>query len=118
MAVILKMNEYQLDKFRERLIGMLRDVERQDERGQEGARTVALDQQSVGRLSRMDALQQQEMAKATQLRRNQLKMRISSALARIDEEEFGYCVQCGDKIAEKRLENDPTVPTCLSCASS
>ncbi|MGR3344595.1 MAG: TraR/DksA family transcriptional regulator [Paracoccaceae bacterium] len=117
MAVIPKMNKNQLDKYRERLNGMLRDVERQNARGQEGQRTVMLDQQSVGRLSRMDALQQQEMAKATQMRRDQLKTRIDSALARIDEEESGYCVQCGDEIAAPRLENDPAVPTCLSCAS-
>ena len=117
MAVILKMNDIELKKFRERLNQTALDVERQDARGQQGQRTVALDQQSVGRLSRMDALQQQEMAKATQMRRDQLKTRIESALVRINEDEFGYCVQCGDEIAAQRLENDPTVPTCLSCAS-
>lgn len=117
MAVILKMNAKPLKKLRDRLHEMLGDVERQNARGQEGQRTVTLDQQSVGRLSRMDALQQQEMAKATQMRRDQLKRRIDSALTRIEQEEFGYCVQCGDEIAAPRLENDTAVPTCLSCAS-
>ena len=117
MAVILNMNALHLKKFRGRLNDMLRDIERQDKRGQESQRTVTRDQQSVGRLSRMDALQQQEMAKATQMRRDQLKTRIHAALARIVEQEFGYCIQCGDEIAAPRLENDPTVPTCLSCAS-
>ena len=118
MAVILNMNATRQKIFRDRLADLLRDVERQDQRGQDGQRIVALDQQSVGRLSRMDAMQQQEMAKATQLRRNQLKIRIAAALARLEQGEFGYCIQCGDKIAKLRLENDPTVASCLACASA
>ncbi len=111
------MNDIQLKKFRKLLVKMHADLLRQDERGQDSQRIVELDQQSVGRLSRMDAMQQQEMAKATQARRNLMKPRIEAALARIDEGEFGYCLTCGDDIALKRLEIDPTIPTCLSCAS-
>ncbi len=117
MTPILKMNDNDLKNIRDRLGDMLGDIQRQDARGQDSQRTVTLDQQSVGRLSRMDAMQQQEMAKATQVRRNQLKLRIAAALARLDEGEFGFCIQCGDKIAAPRLDNDPTVATCLTCAA-
>ncbi|MBV1904056.1 MAG: TraR/DksA C4-type zinc finger protein [Marinosulfonomonas sp.] len=110
------MNETKLAEFRARLHEMSDDFARQDERGQESQKTVTLDQQSVGRLSRMDAIQQQAMAKATQARRNQMHMRIKSALWRIENEEFGYCVQCGDDISEPRLELDPSIPICMSCA--
>jgi len=78
--------------------------------------TVTLDQQSVGRLSRMDALQQQAMAQATQRRRDSRSLRIDAALKRMDIDEFGYCLDCGDLISKKRLDLDPTVPACLSCA--
>ena len=111
------MNDQDLNKFRQQLLATLADLEKQDTLGQQGQRTVTLDQQSVGRLSRMDAMQQQAMAKATQVRRDQLKSRIGVTLARMDEGEFGYCIECGDDIAPKRLELDPTVPTCVSCAS-
>ena len=80
--------------------------------------TVALDQQSVGRLSRMDAMQVQAMALATEERRQTQTRRIDAALKRIDEGVFGYCVACGDLIAIPRLANDPTVPNCDACAQA
>ena len=79
---------------------------------------VKLDQQSVGRLSRMDALQVQAMAKAEQERRQTRLRRVEMALGRIELGEFGACVQCGDDIKRKRLDADPTVPLCINCAQS
>lgn len=77
---------------------------------------VQLDQQSVGRLSRMDALQVQAMSQAEEGRR-QLRLRlIDAALKRIDEGEYGYCVSCGDDIPEKRLAFDPAAARCVDCA--
>jgi DnaK suppressor protein len=77
---------------------------------------VALDQQSVGRLSRMDAIQGQAMQMETERRRQQSLARITAALARLDDGEYGCCISCGDDIDGRRLDNDPTVPTCIRCA--
>jgi len=110
-------NKPQQANYRQKLLALRDDLARQDGRGQDSQRTVTLDQQSVGRLSRMDAMQQQAMAKATQARRDQMQMRITAALARIEEDEFGYCLSCGDDIAPARLELDPTLPTCMACAA-
>jgi DnaK suppressor protein len=77
---------------------------------------VELDQTSVGRLSRMDAIQVQAMALAAQQRRLDAIARIDGALARIDDGTFGECVACGQPIAAKRLELDPAIPTCIACA--
>jgi DnaK suppressor protein len=78
---------------------------------------VELDQQAVGRLSRMDALQVQAMAQESSRRRTAQLRRIAAALARIDEGEYGYCIKCGDEIARRRLELDPAAPMCIGCAS-
>lgn len=78
---------------------------------------VTLDQTRVGRLSRMDALQMQAMAQATERRRQQEVQRLEAALKRLETEEFGYCKMCGELIARKRLESDPSVSTCIKCAS-
>ncbi|HUS54324.1 MAG TPA: TraR/DksA C4-type zinc finger protein [Thermohalobaculum sp.] len=78
---------------------------------------VELDQQAVGRLSRMDALQVQAMAMETSRRRATELRRITAALVRIDEGEFGYCLKCGDEIAARRIELDPATPLCIGCAS-
>ena len=78
---------------------------------------VELDQQSVGRLSRMDALQVQAMAQASEDRRRGRLQRIESALKRIEDGDYGECVECGEVIPPKRLEIDPTVTHCVECAS-
>ncbi len=78
---------------------------------------VELDQQSVGRLSRMDALQGQAMAKGLEARRHGRLKAIAAALARIEAEEFGWCEDCGEFIGEGRLDFDPCAVRCVSCAS-
>lgn len=110
------MDEIQSAEFRAILTAILNDLDQNDALGQDSQKTVMLDQQSVGRLSRMDAIQQQAMAKATQVRRGQMRNKALAALARLDEGEFGYCVECGEDIPIKRLQLDPTIPTCVSCA--
>lgn len=80
-------------------------------------RPVELDQQSVGRLSRMDAMQVQAMAQAVEGRRRQRQAQIAAALKRLDEGEYGYCVVCGEDIPIKRLEVDLTAARCVDCAS-
>jgi len=78
--------------------------------------TVELDQSRVGRLSRMDALQGQAMSQAAQQRRGEELQRIKAALRRIREEDYGYCLECGNEIAEGRLKIEPAVTLCIKCA--
>jgi DnaK suppressor protein len=79
-------------------------------------RPVELDQQSVGRLSRMDALQQQAMASAQEARRLGRIRALQAAIRRIEDEDFGWCSVCGEFIGMRRLELDPTVMRCRGCA--
>ncbi len=85
---------------------------------QESTKPVELDQTMVGRLSRMDALQQQQMALASERRRHQELQKIEHALKRMEAGEYGYCIKCDEEIAEKRLEFDPAILTCISCSTS
>ncbi len=80
-------------------------------------RPVELDQQSVGRLSRMDALQVQAMAQAVEARRRTRLQRIEAALGRVENGDYGVCVACGEDIPAKRLDIDPTVGRCVDCAA-
>ena len=106
-------------------IAYFRDLlcKRQEElRVQSGAsvekrKPVELDQQSVGRLSRQDALQQQAMQNAQEARRTAELKKIDAAFVRLDEGEFGYCAECGEEIARARLEIDPTIARCVACAA-
>lgn len=110
------MTEGQLQAFRDQLNQMLQALATGNDLGRDAAKTVMLDQQAVGRLSRMDALQQQAMAKAQNARRAQSQLRIQAALRRMDTGEFGFCLDCRTEISAKRLGIDPTVPKCISCA--
>ncbi len=78
-------------------------------------RPVELDQQSVGRLSRIDAMQVQAMAQAVETRRKARLQRIDASLRRLDRGDYGYCVECGEEISPKRLDIDPTTTRCISC---
>ena len=99
----------QLHELRQRLLA--------EDAGAAGARaTVELDQASVGRLSRMDAMQQQQMALAEQRRRQQTLKRIEAALRRVEDGSYGECAACGEPIAAARLRMDPVIALCLDCA--
>lgn len=104
--------------FRDMLLTRLAEIEEQDRISAVDRAPVTLDQESVGRLSRIDAMQVQAMALAQQRRRQVERTAIAAALQRIEQDEFGYCIGCGDAIAEARLRNNPTVVKCLECASS
>lgn len=93
-----------------------KELERHGEGEGDKTGTVTLDQQAVGRLSRMDALQGQQMALAQARRREAEIKRIDATLARLDDEDYGFCDDCGDAISAKRLELDPTARTCIDCA--
>jgi DnaK suppressor protein len=103
----------------EKLLKKLKDVTLSVHEGHErAAGTVELDQSKVGRISRMDALQQQAMSAAVGRRARQELDRIESALRRITNGEYGFCVGCGEEIAVKRPRANPSVLTCITCARS
>ena len=84
----------------------------------DAARPVTLDQASVGRLSRMDAMQGQAMALETQRRRQRRLTQVRLALGRIQQGNFGLCQQCEEGIAFNRLDIDPATRLCITCASA
>ena len=88
----------------------------QGEAAERAADTVELDQTRVGRLSRMDALQQQAMSQEEQRRTAQRRRQIDAALVRLDEGEYGDCLACGEPIASARLDYDPAAAYRVACA--
>ncbi|HEX7027779.1 MAG TPA: TraR/DksA C4-type zinc finger protein [Gammaproteobacteria bacterium] len=84
--------------------------------GESSAVTVVLDQSCVGRLSRMDAMQAQAMSRETNRRREVELRQIGAALRRIEDGEFGDCLECGKPIPLLRLQYNPAVALCVPCA--
>ena len=84
-----------VEELKRSLLLRLSNLEALDALSDEDCKPVALDQQSVGRLSRVDAMQRQAMAFASQARRQHEARMITAALGRIAAGDFGYCGDAG-----------------------
>jgi len=109
------MDTDRLDHFRSRL-GSLEDKIRAGMESSKDASGVVQLDTSIGRLSRMDAMQNQQMALELRRRQEQQLQRIANALKRMDKGTYGLCGKCKQPIAEDRLEVSPDVVMCVRCA--
>ena len=104
----------QLDELHLRLQVLKQELETLLNSTVEGARPVGLDQ-PIGRLSRMDALQQQSMAQASR-RGCQLRLQqVCGALLAVKSDKYGWCRECEEPIGYPRLSARPESPYCLEC---
>jgi DnaK suppressor protein len=111
-----ELSDVEINMLRERLKKRLIELEMLSESSQSSRNAVDLDQSRVGRLSRIDALQMQAMEQAAEARRGLERQRIHQAFTLIERGDYGYCVNCGEPIAVKRLKFDPSLITCVTCA--
>ena len=109
-------DDIDLKYFKEHLEERFEAITEGLERQKKESAPVELDQARVGRLSRMDAMQQQAMSQAVARLTDQERQRIQSALGRMESGNYGYCVVCEEEIAEGRLRFDSSVLTCIACA--
>ena len=109
------MNNREIERIRQKLLHLRSELQELAETLKETSEPVELDQARVGRLSRMDALQAQQMALESGRRRQQQLLNIAGALRRIDSGEYGYCFVCGEEIDVRRLSVDPTSTRCMGC---
>lgn len=109
------MNKIELEQFRKKLLSIRSEIHEMDETLKEAGKAVELDQSRVGRLSRMDAMQTQQMALEADRRRQHQLVKIKAALNRIESGDYGYCVVCGEEIIADRLAIEPTSTHCMQC---
>lgn len=87
--------ELEMEGVKIRLKNLMAELLALSESSSEARDTVALDQTSMGRLSRMDALQSQVMAKAGEERRQLALRQIAATFDRIERGVYGECIECG-----------------------
>lgn len=109
------MNSDHLEKFRNLLNRLA--VELRASLGQRDATEPVQMDTSIGRLSRMDAMQSQQMALALKERQRQQLVRVERALRSIDDGTYGACKMCRGPISEERLELQPEATVCVACAT-
>jgi DnaK suppressor protein len=112
------MEEAEIEQFRMQLLRLRTELQALEETSKDAAKPVELDQSGVGRLTRMDAMQTQQMAQELARRRQQQLVKIEGALRRIASDEYGYCSVCGEAIDIRRLAVDPTNARCVQCVGA
>jgi RNA polymerase-binding transcription factor len=105
----------QVEELRVELERQLRRLTRSMAITDEAMRTVELDQSAVGRLSRMDSLQNQSMSKGLRAREIVQLSQIREALQRIEAGTYGLCTVCGGPVPFERLYVFPEAPECADC---
>jgi len=115
---VVELTSRQINKLTNHLKLIQDELELQLEGSRQSSKPVTLDQQAVGRVSRMDAIQQQQMAVANREQSTLLLKLVSTALVRIKTGAYGYCLRCSEPIAFARLEAQPFTPNCLDCQSA
>ncbi len=99
---------------REALVALQGELSAMLSSSEEAAAPVDLEA-PIGRLSRMDALQEQNMAMANRRAARARLKQAEAALARFGEGEYGDCLDCGEVIDVRRLTAKPESPFCLGC---
>lgn len=109
-----ELNEEQILELQERLSVLRDELTAMMQSTREGTRPVALDE-PIGRLTRMDAMQQQSMSKANR-RQMDLRLRqVQQALSLVERKEYGLCRRCEEDIGYARLSARPESPYCITC---
>lgn len=111
-----ELSQAQLQILRERLVSLLDELAGSIENLKESAQPVDLDM-PIGRLSRVDALQQQSMAKANRAAIEVRMKKAKLAFTRLAAGDYGFCVVCDEPVAFKRLKARPETTTCVTCQS-
>ena len=101
--------------FRKRLEDLEQEIREDMDANPEDSGVVELDS-SIGRLSRMDALQNQQMALELKRRQENQLLRIENAFKRLAKGQYGLCGKCKNPIEEDRLEVFPDTVSCVRCA--
>ena len=117
MTAVPELTNEQLDELRRDLQEMKELLEKVLEHSAAGAAPVELDK-PIGRLSRMDEMQQQEMVKASRRSQEVRLAQVRAALQRFNDGEYGECPACGDTIAFRRLKAKPESRFCVPCQQS
>ena len=110
-----RLSDSQLVELREELNRQVARLERSMKVTEEAARPVRLDQTAVGRLSRMDELQNQAVTKNLHEREQIKSALLVQALQRMDAGTYGTCLDCAGPILFERLAVFPETPSCGQC---
>ena len=111
------LTEQKISELKLQLESQQASLEIQLQESDDNIKPVTLDQQSVGRVSRIDAIQQQQMASANHEQTMALLQQVIASLKRIETGDYGLCLICDEPVALPRLQAQPHTANCITCQS-
>lgn len=109
------MQQKEIDAYRTHLLSIEQELSERISKPQDEARPVSPDN-AIGRLTRVDAMQSQQMLLAMRQADERRLLRVKQALRFIEEGRYGTCMKCGEDIGERRLSVVPESILCVQCA--
>jgi len=109
-----ELSDEQTAELQTRLTTLRDELKQSLEKSRDGSRPVSLDE-PIGRLTRMDAIQQQSMSAATRRQTDVRLRQVVQALGLVRRGEYGLCRRCEEPIGYARLSARPESPYCLTC---
>ena len=111
-----RMQAEEMRILREKLLGDKESLEENIRTLEEATQPIKPDV-SLGRLTRMDAIQNKSVSESA-LRDARAKLAaIKTALDKLEGDTYGLCAVCGVAIPKARLDFLPECTTCVDCAS-
>ena len=107
----------QFGELRLALVALEQELRDLLELSKEGARPVDREE-PIGRLSRMDAMQQQSMVVANRAQHSRRLQQVERALKAVENGEYGVCASCEEPIGVVRLRARPEAVLCVECQDS
>ena len=114
--MISGMDEVNLDYFQTVIEELLDEVDGELKRIGDATRPISPDV-SIGRLSRLDSMQMQQMALEQKRQLESKRNRLHAALERIGKGTYGMCSSCREEIDFSRLRSQPETMVCSRCAA-
>lgn len=87
------------------------------ERLHEQIKPIEVNDGSIGRVTRMDAIQQKSMLEANLRSAEELLSNLERALDNLDKPFFGICAKCQRQIPLERILVIPETRFCVNCAA-
>lgn len=114
--ILSGMNPKEMETIHESLLQRKAELEEFGKASAVSGGVVQLDQTTVGRLSRMDAMQAQQMSLELARRGKLELLQVEGALRRLAQGDYGMCHSCGEDIGIGRLKVNPSTTSCINCA--
>lgn len=109
------MTEEERSKIKEMIAKRIVKVEKKVANYEEMTKPIK-PENSIGRLSRLDAINNKSVVEAALRRAKENLNALKAAVENIDDEKFGLCKGCGNDIPMGRIVLKPENPYCVSCA--